>query len=80
MGALGFGRGFQRGSRGGFVGGRVMRRPSGWEVMVVVVRKWVRRDWVPSRARDKRVLFRELRGRERRAVVGGRGLGSVVVR
>ena len=59
-----------------------MDTPEGVEVMVVVpdVRRWVRRDWVPSRARARRVVFRSERGRERRVVVGERGLGSVVVR
>ena len=44
--------------------GRVMRRPEGVDWIVVVVRRVVIRDCVPSRAISWRVVFREARGRE----------------
>ena len=50
------------------------------EVMVVVVRRWVMRDCVPSRAIDWRAELRFEWERERSVEVGGRGLGSVAVR
>ena len=80
MGSLGLGRGFQRGSCGGLEGGRDMVRPSGVEVMVVVVRRVVMRDWVASRAVDWRRVLSCGRGRLRSSGVGGRGFGSVVER
>lgn len=57
-----------------------MVRPSGCEVMVVVVRRVVIRACVPSRAVDWRMELSSLCGRERRCELGRRGLGSVVLR
>jgi hypothetical protein len=64
------------------VGGRDMRRDVGVDVMVTVgvVRRWVRRDWAPSRAVCRSVDSRSGRGSARSWDVAGKGFGSVVVR
>ena len=61
-------------------GGNCIMRPSGVEVMVVVVRRVERRDWAPSRAMVWRWASRSGLGSDVRVLEGGRGLGSVAVR
>ena len=48
--------------------------------IVVVVRRVVIRDCVPSRATAWSVVFREVRGRDSSEEIGGRGFGSVAAR
>src|SRR2546423_15626158 len=76
VGALGLGRGFQRGRGVIDCEGRVKNTPSGVEWIGQVVRSWLIRTWAPSRAMAWRARFVVVLRLVRRVDVGERGLGS----